>query len=981
MHHRYPLHIHISTLFLALILLVCGVLGGIGYQLSSKLLEESAADLTARISRAALLEMRRIIEPAEVATRLLSLQRVTSATSLKERLDSLEFMRQALDSSPALSSLYVGYDNGDFFLVGRVGHGSASEAARAPAGANYVVQSIERVGAAPRGRFIYLDAALQTLRDDDRPDYAAAYDPRDRIWYTEGQASPTQVKTPPYLFFSSRRVGTTLASRAGGGRSVVGADILLDTLGKSLAGQKVTPGSEMVLVNAQGYVLAHEDVSRMVLASPESDGKPSLARIDELAVPVLVPLLAVVRQMQGQEAAYALGVKVGGNEWRVSVNRLMLEGVPPLYLVTAIPENELMAGALQVIRQSAAATLLVLLLSIPLTWLLAQSISQSLRRLASEAEAIRHFEFSRPIVLESSIKEVTELALTMDGMKRTIHRFLDINQTVAAEQNFDRLLPRLLADTLSASGTRAGVLYLAEASQLNPAVALDDNGSVLAGELPSLDVAHAGPLLGAALAEGIARAGRLQPEDLDSLGYRGLATANLAQTSHAMAVPLCNRKNELVGAMILLSETETDSHRLSFVKALSGSAAVSLESKALIKAQKDLFEAFIQLIAAAIDAKSPYTGGHCARVPELTKMLAHAACAARCGPYQDFQLSEDDWEVLHVAAWLHDCGKVTTPEYVVDKATKLETIHDRIHEVRMRFEVLKRDAEISSLQAMAAGKDAETVRCQLAAELQQLDEDFAFVARCNEGGEFMAPESIDRLQAIAARTWLRTLDDRIGISHEEKLRKARTPCSALPVAEALLADKPEHLIARQAQDRMPENNRWGFRMQVPPLLYNRGELYNLSVARGTLSTEERYKINEHIVQTLVMLSQLPFPRHLRQVPEIAGGHHEKMDGSGYPRQLRREQMSPLARMMAIADIFEALTAVDRPYKKGKTLSEALAIMSRMQQEQHIDPELFALFLRAGVYLDYAQRFMQPEQVDAVDVEALLDATLRLPPAV
>lgn len=979
MHHRYPLHIHISTLFLALILLVCGVLSGIGYQLSSKLLEESAADLTARISRAALLEMRRIIEPAEVATHLLSLQRVTSATSLKERLDSLEFMRQALDSSPALSSLYVGYDNGDFFLVGRVGHGSASEAARVPAGANYVVQSIERVAAAPpRGRFIYLDAALQTLRDDDRPDYAAAYDPRDRIWYTEGLASPTQVKTPPYLFFSSRRVGTTLASRAGGGRSVVGADILLDTLGKSLARQKVTPGSEMVLVNAQGYVLAHEDVSRMVLASPESNGKPSLARIDELAVPVLVPLLTVVRQMQGQEAAHALGVKVGDNEWRVSVNRLILEGVPPLYLVTAIPENELMAGARQVIRQSAKATLLVLLLSIPLTWLLAQSISRSLRRLASEAEAIRHFEFSRPIVLESSIKEVTELALTMDGMKRTIHRFLDISQTVAAEQNFDRLLPRLLADTLSAAEARAGVLYLAEASQLNPAVALDDSGSALAGDLPSLDVAHTGPLLGAALAEGIARASRLQPEDLDSLG---LATANLAQASHAMAVPLCNRKNELVGAMILLSETETDSHRLSFVKALSGSAAVSLESKALIKAQKDLFEAFIQLIAAAIDAKSPYTGGHCARVPELTKMLARAACAASCGPYQDFQLSEDDWEVLHVAAWLHDCGKVTTPEYVVDKATKLETIHDRIHEIRMRFEVLKRDKEISSLQAIAAGKDAETVHRQLAAELQQLDDDFAFVARCNEGGEFMAPESIDRLQAIAARTWLRTLDDRIGISQDERLRKARTSCSTLPVAETLLADKPEHFIARRAQDRMPKDNRWGFRMQVPPLLYNRGELYNLSVARGTLSTEERYKINEHIVQTLVMLSQLPFPRHLRQVPEIAGGHHEKMDGSGYPRQLRREQMSPLARMMAIADIFEALTAVDRPYKKGKTLSEALAIMSRMQQEQHIDPELFALFLRAGVYLDYARQFMQPEQIDAVDVEALLTATPPFPAAV
>lgn len=204
------------------------------------------------------------------------------------------------------------------------------------------------------------------------------------------------------------------------------------------------------------------------------------------------------------------------------------------------------------------------------------------------------------------------------------------------------------------------------------------------------------------------------------------------------------------------------------------------------------------------------------------------------------------------------------------------------------------------------------------------------------------------------------------------MRKARTPALPLPVSEPLLADKPEHLLARRPQDQMPEDNRWGFRMPVPALLYNRGELYNLTVARGTLSDEERYKINEHIVQTVVMLSQLPFPKHLRQVPEIAGGHHEKMDGSGYPRGLRREEMSPLARMMAIADIFEALTAVDRPYKKGKTLSEALAIMSRMQREQHIDPDLFALFLRSRVYMEYAQRFLQAEQIDSPQLEALLD---------
>lgn len=194
---------------------------------------------------------------------------------------------------------------------------------------------------------------------------------------------------------------------------------------------------------------------------------------------------------------------------------------------------------------------------------------------------------------------------------------------------------------------------------------------------------------------------------------------------------------------------------------------------------------------------------------------------------------------------------------------------------------------------------------------------------------------------------------------------------ALPVAEALIADKPAHCFARGAEDVMPADNPWGFHLKVPALLYNRGELANLSITRGTLSDEDRFKINEHIVQTIRMLAELPFPRHLKAVPEIAGGHHEKMDGSGYPRGLVREQMSPVARMMAVADIFEALTAIDRPYKKGKTLSEAVAIMARMRDEGHIDPDVFALFLRAGVHRQYAERFMQRACVDEVDVDRLV----------
>ena len=222
-----------------------------------------------------------------------------------------------------------------------------------------------------------------------------------------------------------------------------------------------------------------------------------------------------------------------------------------------------------------------------------------------------------------------------------------------------------------------------------------------------------------------------------------------------------------------------------------------------------------------------------------------------------------------------------------------------------------------------------------------------------------------------ARTWQRTIDDRLGISYEERERKARAPAQPLPAAERLLEDKPEHIFERPANARIGEDNPYGFRMNVPELLYNKGELHNLAISRGTLTDEDRYKINEHIVQTVIMLSKLPFPKHMRNVPEIAGGHHEKMDGTGYPKRLSRDEMSPVARMMAIADVFEALTASDRPYKKGKTLSEAIKIMSFMKKDKHIDPDLFDLFLRSGVYRQYAARFMKPEQIDEVDVASYL----------
>ena len=261
-------------------------------------------------------------------------------------------------------------------------------------------------------------------------------------------------------------------------------------------------------------------------------------------------------------------------------------------------------------------------------------------------------------------------------------------------------------------------------------------------------------------------------------------------------------------------------------------------------------------------------------------------------------------------------------------------------------------------------------RHELEEKQRQIADDFAFVAECNIGGEFMADEKIDRLERIAALTWTRHLDDRLGISQDEARLKNRQPAPALPVVEHLLADKPEHIIPRINPDPF-DGNTHGFNMPVPENQYNLGELYNLGIRKGTLSAEDRFKINEHIIQTILMLKRLPFPENMKHVAEIAGSHHETMIGTGYPRGLKKEAMSIPARIMAIADIFEALTATDRPYKKPKTVGDALRIMSLMRNEQHIDADLFDLFLLSGVYRTYAEQFLDPTQIDAVEISQYL----------
>jgi len=398
-----------------------------------------------------------------------------------------------------------------------------------------------------------------------------------------------------------------------------------------------------------------------------------------------------------------------------------------------------------------------------------------------------------------------------------------------------------------------------------------------------------------------------------------------------LTVPLKNHEDEIIGVLQLLNAQDTKSKKIisfasdvqEMVEALSSQAAVAITNKNLIKDLENLFESFIKLIASAIDAKSPYTGGHCARVPEITMLLADAVQETKNGPFADVAFTEKEMYELKIAAWLHDCGKVATPEFVVDKSTKLETIYDRVNEVETRFGVLQRDEEIKRLkkelkierdESLSANEKVDKIKDLKKSHRKKmgtLKSDLEFVKETNVGGEFMSGDKKDRVRQI-------------------------------------------------------ENYRWKPNGKMENFL-SADEVYNLTIPRGTLTPEERKVINDHIVVTINMLNELPYPKHLRNVPEFAGGHHEKLDGTGYPMGLTKSQMSVQARIMAIADIFEALTARDRPYKKGKTLSQAMRILGFMKNDAHIDVDLFDIFVKEKIYLKYAESYLDPEQIDEVQM--------------
>lgn len=880
--------------------------------------------------------------PSSVTLHLLRYDRIASASSFEERLQSLKLLSEALNANPIANSVYIGYSNGDFFMLRRFFDRYPLLSAPAPTGSYYILQSItqQKDGSVLKEqRFYDKSLSLLELRKLEHYDF----NPRLRLWYQEAMKTDELTITPPYIFFSTGDIGITLAARNIQGNAVVGLDATAGDLAILLSKLALTPNSEIAIVDQDGIVVAYPDINKLFVKDGEHFRLP---RLPELEIRALEKLSApdfprnALENFSSEKA-----------DWYGFVSRV--EGFSHQYkILIAIPGAELLADAWDNLIQEgfvSAAVLAALLLT---GWYIGTRLVHPLRQLTEQVSALAAFKFDTSIGVNTRVSEVRELGSVLGNMARTIDGFQALSLSLNREKDLALMLSSVLDRLLYILQVDSGAIYLYNESEKKLCA------YVWQKERP--------------LEEITLTSSEMSDEELLSEIQRQVGGDDI------LAV-LRNRTQALVGVLYIQCQGSDakELHRTltPFVNRIAGSAAVAIETRQLLLAQKALLDSIISLIASAIDTKSRYTGGHCRRVPVLAEMIMDTVLASKSAPFAGYVMSSKQQEEFRLAAWLHDCGKITTPEYVVDKAVKLETIWNRIHEIRTRFEILHRDTLLAYFGAIQNGTDPNIAQETCQKELAQLQDDFTFVALCNKGTEEMSPEALERLKSIAERTWLRHFDDRLGLSRDELSRiesdQVANP-STLPALEKLIADKPIHIVPwKEGIPSVMKNdsqNIWGFDMLAPSNMYNYGELYNLSIKRGTLTEEERFKINDHIIQTIRMLSALPFPKGLENIPSIAGNHHERMDGKGYPRKLHGEQMSIPERVMAIADVFEALTASDRPYKEAKKLSESFRIMSRMAQEGHIDKDIFNLFLSSKAYLSYAERYLKPEQIDNVIVE-------------
>ncbi len=844
-----------------------------------------------------------------------------------------------LIKNPYITSLYAANQAGKSVFIYRITDEMRSAEQLFPTNAVFNINFNQVNG---QQRRVFLNRELQVVSWEYYDN--GGFDPRERPWFQGSKFDGRILISKPYQFYPSQHLGITFSRRSYDGTSVVAADFDYKSLSRLTSDMEYSEHAKTFLLTSTQDVIASNlkfsDADHSYsLAESEPDLANALAKLDHL-----MAFKTIIEPMTDR-----------GELSRLLITPLRIGDDHVIYVVNLLKEKDFLATSAYLssnfnIQNMLFLTLIFLIISVFST----RRIAKPLIYLNESLVNIQTFKYRRKEYKPSNIVEIDQLNETMLLMESVLVDFFNNLYDVARSSKPEELSASIVAQAESILFASSCQLFINSRKNRQKF-----NLNASSGNIPEFDLQTFAANNKAVLDKHVYK---LSEQD-------GQIVFSGGPCKTGFIIPLMNRKEENVGVLVIGFKGQIDKavyDRIRLVRNFIGFNEIVLEHLEKEQEQQELFHSFVMMTATALDKKSPYTGGHCQRVPEITKLIAEAA-ESDTDIFADFSLTSKNWEELLIAAWLHDCGKVTTPDYVMDKATKLETIYDRIHEIRMRYEVLKRDADVAYWQSIANGMDkfrAQQVCYELKAEL---DKEFAFIASCNPGREFLVPEKQQRLIEISKRTWLRTLPDDIGIS-QQALAKKSGGVNKLPVIENVLADKLEHLWAwEEKQNKHSERD---FKILQPAHRFNRGEIHNLIVKTGTLTEEERYHINDHIVQTYVMLDQIMYPEYLKNVPLIAGSHHEKMNGEGYPLKLKREAIPIGGRMIAVADVFEALTASDRPYKDAKKLSQALKIMAFMVKGEHLDHDVFDLFLTKGVYQSYADEYLKPEQLDFVDVDGL-----------
>ncbi|MGK0547658.1 HD domain-containing phosphohydrolase [Halomonas cupida] len=946
-HREQPIQLLIAASIVGMMLVLAGLLLWQSWYQARASLVQSLERTSQQLSTMVEVRTQALLEPARAMLGVLVSEADVDKFHSTSGANMLQLLAAAVGAQEVLGSAYIGSDTGDFLMVRLIERISptAIPAEVDLTGGIYLTLVLHGDSGAPQGLasrrqeegyWQVLDGQLREMRRYPVVDYG--FDPRTRPWYRDAETDFLPHLSDPYTFFTNGEQGVTLSQRSHSGRAVLGIDMTSEDLGHEIQRFSTEPGSRLAITTPDGLLLAH-DIDQGQAPLPGT----TLSDLGDTPLVTLRSLNVIERPVR-----FAHGDQ---QWWGLALSFDML-GSRLAWLLVATPEAELMASMRESLWHRLLLSLGLVTLMVPMGILLAHRLGRPLRALAQQVRTISDFNLEAYRGVESWVSEVSHLSRALDTLVHRAGKFQQINRILGREQGLDAMLEAILGELLSVTGSHHGMIYLADEVRADRFVATAEAGCADASEpLPeALEIATAsGPLAEVR-------------EQLEARGY-------LVQS-------LRDRADKRLGVLLLARprRDHNDGRWRNFVAEVSSVAAVAIDMRRLLEAEARLLDAMIQLVAKATDAKSPHTGGHCSRVPQLAEMLIDEVDKATQGPFAAISLSDDQRATFHLAAWLHDCGKLTTPDHIMEKATKLETRYNRIHEVRTRFEVLWRDADVDYWRGLAEGRDATTLAATRLQRRQELSDAFACVARANQGGETMGEALQQRLVEIGSWCWQRHFDDRLGLSKAELAQLVDEPVHPLPAQEQLLADQPRHRLAWQCAcpPVHPEDplNRWGFAMQPPALAEHQGELYNLSVPRGTLNDVERFRMQEHVIQTIIMLESLPWPAHLRRVPEIAGNHHERMDGRGYPRQVKLSEASIEERVMALADVFEALTASDRPYKVGLSLSRALEILADMVSEGHLDAQLFLLLLDSGVWRRYADSFVASRQRDDVDLAAI-----------